>query len=99
MLQHDRAGDWVIATGHAHSVRELIEQAFAVVDLDWYDYVRTDESLLRPLDVDTLIGDASRARDELDWAPTTSFAELVQLMVEADVEIAERELHANGVLG
>ena len=98
MLQHDAPGDWVVATGRAHSVRELIEQAFAAVDLDWRDHVRTDAALLRPLDVDTLVGDAARARDELGWAPSTTFAQLVQLMVEADIELAERELHADGVL-
>ncbi len=85
------------ATGVSHSVGDLVELAFAAVDLDWREHVVVDEQLLRPLDVHVLVGDATKAREQLGWQPRTSFAELVQLMVEADVELAERELRAGGV--
>jgi GDPmannose 4,6-dehydratase len=85
MLQQERADDYVIATGVSHSVRELVEIAFASVGLDWREYVRTDPALLRPAEVDLLIGDASKAKTLLGWQPTVSFEQLVQMMVEADL--------------
>jgi len=85
MLQQDRADDYVIATGVTHSVRQLVEAAFAHVGLDWQAYVRIDPAFLRPAEVDHLIGDASKAKRILGWAPTVSFAQLVSMMVDADI--------------
>src|SRR5712664_2125000 len=79
MLQQDRADDYVIATGVSHSVQELVEIAFAHAGLDWQQYVRMDPALLRPAEVDHLLGDASKARAELGWAPTVAFKELVEM--------------------
>jgi GDPmannose 4,6-dehydratase len=86
MLQQDTPDDFVIATGETHTVRELVETAFAHVGLDWKKYVVQDPSLVRPAEVDLLIGDASKARRVLGWKPTISFAELVRSMVDADLE-------------
>jgi GDPmannose 4,6-dehydratase len=86
MLQQDTPDDYVVATGETHSVRELVEIAFGVVGLRWQDHVKTDPSLLRPAEVDTLIGDASKARRVLGWKPQVSFSQLVELMVRADLE-------------
>jgi GDPmannose 4,6-dehydratase len=82
MLQQAEPGDYVIATGEAHSVRELVELAFEHAGLDWHEHVRVDESLVRTQSY-RLIGDASRARDRLGWKPTVTFAELVRLLVDA----------------
>jgi GDPmannose 4,6-dehydratase len=90
MLQQDRADDYVIATGISHSVRELIEIAFAHVDLDWQKYVRQDPSLLRPAEVDHLLGDASKAKRELGWTPKVDFKQLIEMMVDADLERLRR---------
>lgn len=89
MLQQDRPDDYVIATGESHAVREFLEEAFRLLDLDWKRYVETDPRYLRPTDVDLLVGDASKAKRQLGWAPKVRFKELVKLMVDADVE-AER---------
>jgi GDPmannose 4,6-dehydratase len=86
MLQQPTADDYVVATGETHSVRELVEIAFAVVGLRWQDHVRTDPSLLRPAEVDTLIGDAAKARRVLGWKPQVTFPQLVEMMVRADLE-------------
>jgi GDPmannose 4,6-dehydratase len=86
MLQQERPDDYVIATGISHSVRELVEIAFTRVGLDWQKYVRVDPALLRPAEVDHLLGDASKAKSELGWAPTVSFRQLVEMMVDADLE-------------
>jgi GDPmannose 4,6-dehydratase len=85
MLQQDEPGDYVVATGETHSVRELVEAAFGCVGLDWQRYVVQDPSLVRPAEVDLLIGDASKARRVLGWKPQVNFAELVRRMVEADL--------------
>ena len=87
MLQQDEPGDYVVATGETHSVRELVDVAFGRVGLDPADYVRTDPKYLRPAEVEHLIGDASKARERLGWVPKTSFEDLVQLMVDADLEL------------
>jgi len=86
MLQQDRPEDYVIATGVSHSVRELIEIAFARVGLDWQQHVRVDQALLRPAEVDHLLGDSSKARAELGWQPQVDFRQLVEMMVDADLE-------------
>lgn len=85
MLQQDAPDDYVVATGESHSVQELVELAFAHVGLDWKSYVREDPSLIRPAEVDTLLGDWSHAREKLGWKPEVSFAQLVQMMVDADL--------------
>jgi GDPmannose 4,6-dehydratase len=86
MLQQDRPDDYVIATGVSHSVRDLVEIAFARAGLDWRDHVRLDPKLLRPAEVDHLIGNPEKARAELGWAPTVDFQGLVRMMVDADIE-------------
>ncbi|MBI2835667.1 MAG: GDP-mannose 4,6-dehydratase [Acidobacteria bacterium] len=86
MLQRDHPSDYVIATGKSHSVRQLVEIAFGHVDLDWREFVKLDPKLLRPAEVDHLIGDSSKARRELGWEATVDFCGLVTMMVEADVD-------------
>ena len=85
MLQEDMADDYVIATGVSHSVRQLVEVAFSHAGLDWQRYVRTDPALLRPAEVDHLVGDASKAARVLGWTPSVSFEQLVAMMVDADL--------------
>jgi GDPmannose 4,6-dehydratase len=92
MLQQDAPDDYVIATGETHSVRELCELAFDRVGLDWEKYVVVDERFFRPAEVDLLVGDASKARRVLGWKPRTTFEELVNLMVDADVALLEGKL-------
>jgi len=96
MLQHDEAGDFVVATGEAHSVREFCEIAFEHAKLDWQQYVEVDPNYFRPTEVDYLLGDSSKARSAFGWQPHTSFRELVHLMVEADVQLAKRERLLSG---
>jgi len=86
MLQQPAADDYVIATGLSHSVRELVEIAFARVGLDWQKYVKTDPKFLRPAEVDHLIGNPAKARKVLGWEPKVHFKQLVEMMVDADVE-------------
>jgi GDPmannose 4,6-dehydratase len=90
MLQQPQPDDYVIATGVAHSVRELVETAFEHAGLDWQKHVRTDPALLRPAEVDHLIGDASKARTVLGWQPAVDFTGLVRMMVDADLERLSR---------
>ena len=85
MLQQDRPDDYVIATGEQHSVRDFAEAAFRHVGLDYRQYVVTDKDLLRPAEVETLLGDASKARKELNWSCRVKFADLVQEMIEGDL--------------
>lgn len=91
MLQQEDPEDYVVATGETHSVREFLEESFSHVDLDWQEYVVQDESFYRPAEVDLLVGDASKAGRQLGWEPSVSFAELVHLMVDADLEYWERQ--------
>jgi GDPmannose 4,6-dehydratase len=91
MLQQDRADDYVIATGISHSVRDLVELAFAHAALDWQKYVRLDPALLRPAEVDQLIGNSSKARSALGWQPKVDFRGLVEMMVDADLERHSRK--------
>ncbi|MEV0806080.1 GDP-mannose 4,6-dehydratase [Micromonospora sp. NPDC050200] len=90
-MQQDEPDDYVIATGEGHTVREFVEAAFAHVGLDWRDFVVTDPAYFRPAEVDALIGDYTKARKSLGWAPKTLFPDLVRLMVEADRQILEDE--------
>jgi GDPmannose 4,6-dehydratase len=85
MLQQERPDDYVIATGETHSVREFLIEAFSYANLDWHDYVELDPKYLRPAEVDLLIGDSSKAKRELGWTPRTTFKQLVELMVDADI--------------
>jgi GDPmannose 4,6-dehydratase len=87
MLQADRPKDYVVATGESHSVRELLDAAFAHAGLNYRDYVKVDAKLLRPAEVDALRGDATQARAELGWKPKVSFKELVAMMVESDLRL------------
>ena len=80
----------MIATGEAHSVRDLVDVAFGHVGLDPEPHVRIDPRFLRPAEVEHLIGDASKAREQLGWEPRTSFEEMVRLMVDSDLELLER---------
>lgn len=86
MLQADTPDDFVVATGEAHSVRDLVSTAFAVADLDWKEYVKEDERLLRPLDVGYLLGDSAKIREQLGWKPRTGFKQLIEKMVLADID-------------
>jgi GDPmannose 4,6-dehydratase len=85
MLQQDEPDDYVIATGETWSVRQLCQFAFEAVGLDYRDYVKHDARFDRPAEVDLLVGDASKARDVLEWEPTVRFRQLVEMMVEADL--------------
>jgi len=93
MLQQPEADDFVVATGETHSVREFCELAFGEVNLDYRDYVRKNEAVYRPAEVDLLIGDYSKARRVLGWEPTVNFAALVKEMVQSDMELLSSTLH------
>lgn len=88
MMQHAEPDDYVIATGESHSVREFVTLAFALVGLDWKDFVEIDPRYFRPIEVEALCGDASKARRRLGWQPRTTFPKLVQIMLEADLREA-----------
>jgi GDPmannose 4,6-dehydratase len=92
MLQQPEPDDYVVATGETHSVRDFCEAAFTVAGLEWEDFVVVDPTFYRPAEVDLLVGDASRARRKLGWAPNIGFWELVTMMVEADVALVTDEL-------
>ena len=85
MLQQPNPDDYVIASGETHSVREFLEEAFNYVNLDWQKYVEIDSRYFRPAEVDLLIGDASKAKQKLNWTPKVKFKELVKMMVDADI--------------
>lgn len=92
MLQQERPDDYVVATGRNHSVREFCQAAFSHVGLDYQQYVKTDPKLVRPAEVDLLLGDPSKARKELGWEPKVSFEEMVRMMVDSDLEHYRREM-------
>jgi GDPmannose 4,6-dehydratase len=92
MLQQPEPDDYVLATGEVHSVREFCDMAFGEVGLDYRDYVKTDERFYRPAEVELLIGDASKARRKLDWAPRHTFKDMIAEMVQADLEAGSRAL-------
>lgn len=96
MLQADQAGDYVIATGEAHSVREFLDESFSYVGLDWKEYVQIDPRYFRPTEVDYLLGDSSRARKVLQWEPRVYFRDLVRVMVDADLELMGLETPGEG---
>lgn len=90
MLQQEKPDDFVIATGETHAVQEFVEIAFSHVDLDWQEYVVQDERFMRPAEVDLLVGDPSKAGQELGWEPEISFSELVRMMVDADIRLLKQ---------
>lgn len=92
MLQQNEPDDYVVATNEAHSVKEFVEQAFRIVNLDWQKYVKVDERFLRPLDTDFLQGDYSKAKQKLGWEPKVKFNQLVDIMVKEDLSRWERWL-------
>jgi GDPmannose 4,6-dehydratase len=99
MLQHDQPDDYVIATGETHSVKEFVQEAFELLGLDWRKHVEMDPRYIRPTEVDMLLGDYSKAEQELQWKPKVRFNDLVRIMVEADLELAKREAHMNSYPG
>lgn len=99
MLQADVPDDFVIATGETHSVREFLDEAFGMLDLDWKEYVEKDPRYYRPAEVDLLLGDATKAREQLGWKPEVNFKQLVHLMVEHDLALAQAELAAHDASG
>jgi GDPmannose 4,6-dehydratase len=99
MLQQPEPDDYVIATGVSHSVQDLVETAFSHVGLDWRGYVRTDPALLRPAEVDALVGDSTKARQRLRWSPSVDFHGLVRMMVDADLARLARGAHESATAG
>jgi len=99
MLQQPQAEEFVFATGECHSVEELVTTAFAQAGLDWKTHVTTEASLLRPADVEHLRGDATKAHEKLGWQPATSFAQLVHMMVDADLQQVRAETLAGAARG
>jgi GDPmannose 4,6-dehydratase len=91
MLQQDEPDDYVIATGESHAVHEFLGEAFNYVGLDWHELVEIDPKYYRPAEVDLLLGDANKAKEKLGWQPKTRFKELVRVMMDADIALAERE--------
>ena len=98
MLQQDEPDDYVIATGESHSVKEFLEEAFNYKGLDWREYVEIDSRYFRPTEVDSLLGDASKARRKLLWEPKVRFKELVKLMVDADIKDLEEMKRCQDVI-
>jgi GDPmannose 4,6-dehydratase len=94
MVQQDQGDDYVVATGETHSVREFLEMAFGYANLDWREYVKIDPRYYRPAEVDLLIGDSAKAKRILGWQSKTTFKELVEIMVKADID--ELALHLSG---
>ncbi len=95
MLQQDSPDDYVISTGETHSVKEFVQHAFDYVGLNWEDYVEIDPRFYRPAEVDLLVGDSTKAKEKLGWKPSVTFKELVEIMVQADLELVEREIKGN----
>ena len=91
MLQQDRPGDYVVATGQTYSVREFLDEVFGYLDLDWHEYVEVDPRYYRPTEVELLLGDASKAKKVLDWQPKVGFKELAQMMTDSDMKLAQDE--------
>ena len=92
MMQHDTPDDYVVATNETHTVREFLEEVFGHLDLDWNKYVEIDPRYYRPAEVDLLIGDPAKAKKVLGWEPKTTFRGLAQLMTDADMVLAKKDL-------
>jgi len=93
MLQQDSGDDYVVSTGETHSIKEFLDESFSYAGLDWKNYVEFDQRYVRPAEVDLLIGDNSKAKQKLNWAPKTTFKELVHLMVDSDMKKVESEIY------
>ena len=91
MINHKKPDDWVIATGETHTVREFVKKTFDYLELNWEEYVETSEKYYRPNEVDYLLGDPSKAKKDLGWSPKTNLDKLVEIMVESDLNLANRE--------
>ena len=91
MMQHKKPDDWVLATGETYTVRDFLKITFKKLNLNWEDFVEVSERYIRPNEVDYLLGDSSKAKKVLNWSPRTSFEELVDLMIESDLNLAQRE--------
>lgn len=91
MLQHDKPDDYVVATGETHSVQEFCDLVFTKLDLDYSKYVQIDEKHYRPAEVDILLGDPTKAKEQLGWKPKVSFNELINMMIESDLQLAHKE--------
>jgi GDPmannose 4,6-dehydratase len=96
MLQQDKPDDYVLATGKTYSVKEFLELAFARLDLEWRKHVEVDPRYFRPAEVDLLLGDATKARQQLGWKPKVGLEELVNMMVDADLELVRQEIYGRG---
>jgi GDPmannose 4,6-dehydratase len=96
MLQQDAPDDYVLATGETYSVREFLAESFALLDLDWNKYVEVDPRYFRPAEVDLLLGDATKAREQLGWQPKVGFKQLVRMMIDADLDLLHSEIHGHG---
>ena len=99
MLQQDQPDDYVIATNETHSVKEFVQESFALLDLDWEQHVEYDKRYDRPAEVDLLIGDPAKAKRQLGWEPKVKFKELVKIMIEADLKLAENEAKMKALVG
>ena len=95
MLQHSEPDDFVVATGETYSIRDFLDMVFGELDLEWDQFVEIDPRYFRPAEVDLLLGDPSKAKSKLGWSPATDARELARIMVEHDLELAQRELHSN----
>ncbi len=98
MLQHSEPGDFVVATNEAYSVRQFLDESFGYANLDWKEYVEIDPLYFRPTEVDYLLGDPTKARNAFGWKPKTSFQQLVRMMVDADIKLAQMESHTAKLL-
>jgi GDPmannose 4,6-dehydratase len=98
MLQQEEPEDFVIATGESHSVKEFLEEAFNYLDLDWERYVKIDPRYFRPTEVESLRGDASKAKNKLGWEPKVTFKELVHMMVDADIKNLQDMIRCQDVI-
>jgi GDPmannose 4,6-dehydratase len=96
MLQQDQPDDYVLATGETYSVRQFLDEAFSHLDLDWHPRVEIDPRYFRPAEVDLLLGDATKAKQQLGWSPKVGFKELVRMMVDADMELVRQEIYGRG---
>lgn len=99
MLQQAEPEDFVIATGETYTIRDFLDLVFEQLELNWQEFVEVDKRYFRPAEVDLLLGDASKAREKLGWTPATDVRELARIMVEHDLELAQRELHSSSFAG
>jgi GDPmannose 4,6-dehydratase len=98
MLQHSEPGDFVVATGEAYSVRQFLDESFGYASLDWKEYVEIDPLYFRPTEVDYLLGDPTKACNTFSWKPKTTFQQLVRMMVDSDLKLAQMESQTAKIL-